>query len=57
MKSFLTYLYALDLQEYKKQFEETLQAIETERQRLVQAEDRWMVSWNASVDKVRQLYN
>lgn len=44
------------LQEYKKQFENTLQQIEEEKQCLLVAEQRWMDSWNTSVEKVKLLY-
>ncbi|XP_060571229.1 coiled-coil domain-containing protein 180-like [Ruditapes philippinarum] len=43
-------------QEYKAQFERALQQIEDEKQRLLVAEQRWMDSWNKSVEKVKELY-
>lgn len=43
-------------QEYKTQFEKALQDIEDEKQRLLVAEQRWMDSWNTSVEKVKMLY-
>ena len=43
-------------QEYKRQFEKTLEKIAEEKQKLIIAEQRWMDSWNTSVDKVKQLY-
>ncbi|KAK3581902.1 hypothetical protein CHS0354_024214 [Potamilus streckersoni] len=43
-------------QDYKKQFEGTLQMIEEEKQRLLVAEQRWLDSWNTSVQKVKDLY-
>jgi len=51
------YIILLSLfQDYKKQFENTLQQIEEEKQCLLVAEKRWMDSWNASVEKVKLLY-
>lgn len=44
------------LQDYKAEFEKTLKWIDSERQKLMQAEQRWVDSWNTSVDKVKQLY-
>ena len=44
------------LQDYKLNFEKTLEAIEEEKQKLLLAEQRWMDSWNMSVEKVKQLY-
>lgn len=44
------------LQEYKAEFEKTLKWIDNERQKLMQAEQRWVDSWNTSVEKVKQLY-
>ncbi|XP_065931470.1 coiled-coil domain-containing protein 180 isoform X4 [Magallana gigas] len=43
-------------QDYKAEFEKTLKWIDSERQKLMQAEQRWVDSWNTSVDKVKQLY-
>lgn len=43
-------------QDYKAEFEKTLKWIDRERQKLMQAEQRWVDSWNTSVDKVKQLY-
>ncbi|CAG2191023.1 unnamed protein product [Mytilus edulis] len=43
-------------QEYKNKFEKTLEMIEEEKQKLLLAEQRWMDSWNTSVEKVKQLY-
>ncbi|KAL3871453.1 hypothetical protein ACJMK2_039450 [Sinanodonta woodiana] len=43
-------------QDYKKQFETTLHMIEEEKQCLVLAEQRWLDSWNTSVQKVKDLY-
>lgn len=44
------------LQDYKLNFEKTLEAIEEEKQKLLLAEQRWMDSWNMSVEKVKQLF-
>nr|XP_022322525.1 coiled-coil domain-containing protein 180-like isoform X11 [Crassostrea virginica] len=43
-------------QDYKAEFEKTLKWIDSERQKLMQAEQRWVDSWNTSVEKVKQLY-
>ncbi|KAK3086983.1 hypothetical protein FSP39_000010 [Pinctada imbricata] len=43
-------------QEYKKAFEKTLAWIDEEKQKLMQAEQRWVDSWNTSVKKVKELY-
>ncbi|WAR30538.1 CC180-like protein [Mya arenaria] len=43
-------------QDYKRVFENTLQEIDEEKQRLLVAEQRWMDSWNTSVEKVKMLY-
>lgn len=43
-------------QDYKTQFEKTLQSIDDEKQRLLHAEQRWVDSWNTSVDKIKQLF-
>ncbi|KAL4219460.1 hypothetical protein ACF0H5_022039 [Mactra antiquata] len=42
-------------EEYKAQFEQALQEIEDEKQKLMVAEQRWMDNWNASVDKVDKI--
>ncbi|XP_071097132.1 coiled-coil domain-containing protein 180-like [Haliotis cracherodii] len=42
--------------EYKAKFEHTLVLIEAEKARLLRAEQRWVDSWNMSVEKVKQLY-
>ena len=44
------------IQDYKAEFEKTLKWIDSERQKLMQAEQRWVDSWNTSVEKVKQLY-
>ncbi|XP_056009695.1 coiled-coil domain-containing protein 180-like isoform X3 [Ostrea edulis] len=43
-------------QDYKAEFEKTLKWIDSEKQKQMQAEQRWMDSWNTSVEKVKQLY-
>ena len=48
--------WCLLFQEYKKQFEKALEKIADEKQKLIIAEERWMESWNTSVEKVKQLY-
>jgi len=44
------------LQKYKEFFERCLAEVEAERQQVVVAEQRWTDSWQASVDKVKLLY-
>lgn len=44
------------LQDYKRQFENSLQLIEEERQKLLVAEQRWVDNWKMSVQKVQELY-
>ncbi|XP_061169622.1 coiled-coil domain-containing protein 180-like isoform X3 [Saccostrea echinata] len=43
-------------QDYKAEFEKTLKWIDSEKQKQMQAEQRWVDSWNTSVEKVKQLY-
>ncbi|CAH1787861.1 unnamed protein product [Owenia fusiformis] len=43
-------------QEYKENFEQTLNDISTEQEKLIVAEDRWKDNWQTSVEKVKQLY-
>ena len=50
------HLVCLSFKEYKKQFEKALEKIADEKQKLIIAEERWMESWNTSVEKVKQLY-
>ena len=47
---------ATSYKDYKLNFEKTLEAIEEEKQKLLLAEQRWMDSWNMSVEKVKQLF-
>ncbi|GFO20003.1 coiled-coil domain-containing protein 180-like [Plakobranchus ocellatus] len=43
-------------EDYREQFERTLKQIEDEKERLILSEQRWEQAWDASVDKVRRLY-
>ncbi|XP_035827051.1 coiled-coil domain-containing protein 180 [Aplysia californica] len=42
--------------DYKEQFENMLQQIEKEKERLLISEQRWEESWEKSVEKVKDLY-
>ena len=44
------------VQEYKRFFDEAMQAIDAEMSELSSAETRWIEHWHSAIEKVKQLY-